>query len=67
MKIFVNNQSVEISKDIHTVKDFLSSGKYSGSGTAVALNDNILPKTKWEETALNEGDKLVIISAAFGG
>ena len=36
-------------------------------GVALAVNNRVVPRTAWEETALNEGDNVTIIKAAFGG
>ena len=36
-------------------------------GVALAVNNRIVPRAAWAETALNEGDNVTIIKAAFGG
>ncbi len=36
-------------------------------GVALAVNNRVIPRTAWEGTALNEGDNVTIIKAAFGG
>ena len=36
-------------------------------GVAIALHNRMVPRAEWENTALNEGDSLVIIKAACGG
>ena len=37
------------------------------SGTAVAINEAIVPRSKWEETVLKDGDNVEIIRAVAGG
>jgi sulfur carrier protein len=37
------------------------------SGTAVAMNDAVVPRTRWAETPVAEGDRIEIITAAQGG
>lgn len=37
------------------------------TGTAVALNGEVLPRARWAETALNEGDRLEVLTAVQGG
>ena len=36
-------------------------------GIAVALNFNIIPKQKWDETELKENDEIEIVRAVQGG
>jgi len=36
-------------------------------GTAVAVNDTVVPKTEWEKYELKENDKVIIIKATQGG
>lgn len=36
-------------------------------GLAIAVNNNIVPKTEWETFNLKENDNVVIIRAACGG
>lgn len=37
------------------------------SGTAIAVNGTMVPRTKWQAKFLKEGDKVLIIRAACGG
>lgn len=36
-------------------------------GTALALNNRVVPKEKWEHTVLRENDMLLLIGASYGG
>ena len=36
-------------------------------GIAVAVNGNVVPRTKWPETALSHNDTVLVIKAAQGG
>ena len=36
-------------------------------GIAVALNDRIIPKQKWESVTINENDSVEIVHAVQGG
>jgi len=36
-------------------------------GIAVALNNRVVPREKWLETTLQDGDTILIISATQGG
>jgi sulfur carrier protein len=37
------------------------------NGIAVAVNEEIIPKNKWEQTRLFDGDKIIVIGAVAGG
>ena len=50
-----------------TVQELLNHKGISRNGTAVSVNDRIVRHSAWESTILSEGDRVVIISAAFGG
>ena len=36
-------------------------------GTAVARNDEVVPRNRWSETPLADGDRIEIITAVQGG
>ena len=36
-------------------------------GIAVAVNSSIIPKSKWDETVINENDEIEIVTAVQGG
>jgi sulfur carrier protein len=36
-------------------------------GVAVALNETIIPKSKWSDTLINENDNVEIVHAVQGG
>lgn len=67
MLIYLNNQPLKLDNDSISVAEFLTFKGIKSSGTAVSLNDRLIPHSKWEETSINKGDRLLIISAAFGG
>lgn len=67
MKITLNNESIQLSNDDFTVMELLNTKGISHNGTAVSVNDRIVRHAMWESTKLSEGDRVVIISAAFGG
>jgi sulfur carrier protein len=37
------------------------------SGVAAALNETVVPRTRWSATALAEGDRVEILTAVQGG
>lgn len=67
MNITINSQPTVVPDDGFTVASLLKLKKIPERGTAVALNDNIVCHDCWQTTNLAEGDRVVIISGAFGG
>jgi sulfur carrier protein len=37
------------------------------SGLAVAVNDEVVPRSRWASTALGAGDRVEVLTAAQGG
>jgi len=66
MKIFVNGTPTEIPLDlnIYMLLDELGVQK---KHIAIEINENIIFKTDWESTKLEEGDKIEIVKAIGGG
>ncbi len=66
MKITLNGMTEEISAA--TLADLLEiKGLADKTGIAVALNNTVVPRTAWNETPLNEEDKILLIGASYGG
>ncbi len=40
---------------------------YEGNHLAVAVNYDVVPRTRWAETTLNEGDQVEILTPRQGG
>ena len=67
MNILLNSESIQLPKELGTVKDLVIWKKIPSQGTAVAVNDKLIPQSQWGVTQLNDLDRITIISAAFGG
>ncbi|MDE7380954.1 MAG: sulfur carrier protein ThiS [Muribaculaceae bacterium] len=67
MELIINSESQIIPDDIRTINQLLDFKNISRKGTAVALNNNIVTSDNRDSEILNDGDTLLIISAAFGG
>ncbi len=39
----------------------------SPKGVAVALNDEVVPTSRWKGTVITDGDRVEIVTAAAGG
>ncbi len=66
MKITINGATVELPVG-STLLDALNSRDIRPNGIATAVNDHVIPAPDRAEKVLNEGDKVVIIKAFYGG
>jgi sulfur carrier protein len=64
--IRVNGEAQQVA-DGATLDAFLDNLGVRRDGTAVALNDDVVPRALHGSTALSEGDRLEIIVAVAGG
>lgn len=67
MIIFLNDVQTEIPNDCFTISDLMKWKGINPEGTAVAINDKLIPKNSWETKKISEFMHLTIITAAFGG
>ena len=65
MRVIVNGEPREIVAS--RVDALLSELDYEGSHFAIAVNYDVLPKSKWAETPLQAGDEIEIITPRQGG
>jgi sulfur carrier protein len=65
MRVIVNGQAREISS--RSVDALLGELEYEGAHFAIAVNYDVLPKSRWAETALKSGDEIEIITPRQGG
>jgi len=66
MKITVNNDLMEVGKDM-TVEKLIESFGFQQYQLAVAINNQVVPKAKWQQKSLHENDNIIIIKAVSGG
>jgi sulfur carrier protein len=64
--ITVNGETCEIA-DGATLESLLADLGVRRDGSAVALNDDVVPRARHDATPLREGDRLEIIVAVAGG
>lgn len=65
MKVNINSKETETkSTNLLQLSDEL---QLPAKGVAVAVNNRMVPRAEWENTALSENDNIVIIKAACGG
>ena len=65
MRVTVNGEQREISAG--SVDALLSELEYKGTHFAIALNFDVLPRAKWAQTPLKNGDEIEIITPRQGG
>ncbi len=68
MNIKVNGESQNVKESI-TLLDFVT-GRLDGKepkGIAVALNETIIHREKWQDTIVKENDAIEIVHAVQGG
>jgi len=66
MKITVNNEIKNITDDSLSLLLNEILGEKT-KGIAVAINNNIVPKSNWQSTLLKQNDSVLIIKATQGG
>lgn len=66
MIIYVNSKALELEYPIN-IKELLSRQNIPSAGTAVAVNGKMVRRPEWTQYMLNDGNEVLIISAAYGG
>jgi sulfur carrier protein len=65
MRVIINGQVHEIAST--SVDALLGELDFEGTHFAIALNYDVVPKSRWAETALKAGDEIEIITPRQGG
>jgi sulfur carrier protein len=65
MRVIVNGEAREIASA--RVDALLGELEYEGRHFAIALNFDVLPRSRWAETPLKNGDEIEIITPRQGG
>ncbi len=68
MTVIVNGQPAQV-EDGQTVAGLLERLGHApgGRGIAVARNGEVVPRSAWSTTGLDEGDRLEVLGASQGG
>ena len=66
MKIYINQKEIEV-QDNSSVKELLDMQQIAIEGTAIAIDNKLVPKNEWNDRILTDGNKITIIRATFGG
>lgn len=62
----VNGAPTDLPLDL-TVEGLVTDRCPSPRGVAVAVNGEVVPKSRWASTRLTAGDRIEIVTAAAGG
>lgn len=65
VRISVNGESQQV--EAASVRALLSALGYDGDFIAVAVNHNVIPRARWGEDVLRDGDDVEIVSPRQGG
>lgn len=67
MTIIYNDIPTNLPQESMSLSNLAEWKKLPSQGTAIALNDRLVKKDKWDVTILNPMDRVTVITAAFGG
>ena len=65
MRVTVNGEQREIASQ--RLDALLGELEYEGTHFAIALNYDVLPRSRWAQTPLKNGDEIEIITPRQGG
>ena len=65
MQVIVNGEQREVAAS--RVDALLAELDYEGTHFAIALNYDVVPRSRWAETLLKSGDEIEIITPRQGG
>ncbi|GAA3734259.1 sulfur carrier protein ThiS [Spinactinospora alkalitolerans] len=66
MHVIINGERRDMAPET-TVESVVRSLTDAASGVAVAVNDEVVPKTEWSRTAVAENDRVDVLTAVQGG
>ena len=67
MKVSINKQDYELADGTTLLAALKQVPNIPEKGIAVAVNNQVVSLSKWQETTLNNGDKITVIKAFDGG
>ncbi len=66
MRIIINDQSMEFEAPV-TISRLFDILQRQQTGTALAINQIIIPRSQWESHLINDGDNILLFQAIAGG
>ena len=65
MKLTVNGESKDV--NFATLGEWAAAELKNSKGIAIAVNDSVVPGSKWNACELKNGDKILVVTATCGG
>jgi len=65
MKLTINGESKDV--NISTLDQWAVAEFENAKGIAIAVNDCVVPSSKWNSCKLNDGDNILVVTATCGG
>jgi len=66
VQVTVNGRDVEFATDL-PLSTLVGAVVEARSGIAVALNNEVVPRSLWATTSVTDGDRIEIVTAVQGG
>jgi sulfur carrier protein len=67
MNVIVNNKALELPDAAKISAIFEKLSIASAQGIAIAINEQVVPKSEWESCVLKDNDAVLLIRATQGG
>ena len=67
MIIFINGDKTKLNKNTNLEKFLKKNFSNLSSSYAVALNNEFVPRSSYQDIIINDGDKIEVVSAQPGG
>ncbi|WKN32241.1 sulfur carrier protein ThiS [Porifericola rhodea] len=67
MELLVNNKPYVFDSTVTLSRVLQEVQMLRPTGIAIAVNDEVVPKTKWDAHPLRDRDRIIIIQATQGG
>ncbi|MGB8940975.1 MAG: sulfur carrier protein ThiS [Streptomyces sp.] len=64
--VSVNGEACDVAAGT-TLEALVATLTTAPSGVAAALNETVVPRTRWSDTPLNDGDRVEVLTAVQGG
>lgn len=67
MTVFVNDQPRALAAGAQLADLLRELGLAERKGVAIAINDEVVPRSTWPTRALSDGERILVIQATQGG
>lgn len=67
MHVYINSEYRELPNTVNTVSKLIKYLQLPTQGTGVAINNHLILARNWDGTSFKDDDRIVIISATYGG